>query len=139
MVRRADAIARAQPLLEREATVRWAYLFGSCARGEEGRDVDLAVMLRAGARGTAVAWGQWIAALELAVEAEVDLVDLRLAPLSLIAAVLGQRILLVDREPAARHAWEAQELSRWLDFKPALERYERVRRAAMERRLRGTS
>jgi predicted nucleotidyltransferase len=37
-------------VLAREPRVQWAYLFGSAARGERHRDVDVAVMKRPGDR-----------------------------------------------------------------------------------------
>ena len=37
--------------LEQRADLRWAYLFGSVARGEDFADADLAVMFAAGGRG----------------------------------------------------------------------------------------
>ena len=137
MVRSADAVARVRPVLEAEVAVRWAYLFGSCARGEAGRDVDLAIMRADGAGGTAVEWGALVAALEGAAGAAVDLVDLAIAPLPLVGTILAQRVVLVDCDPGARHEWEAQQLSRWIDFRPAWERYAQLRLDALQRRLRG--
>lgn len=129
--------ASVQPLLERQADLRWAYLFGSCARGADGRDVDLAVMPRDSAYASGVAWGSLIADLEAAVGAKVDLVDLRSASLPLAGTLLTERVVLLDRERDARHAWEADTTSRWLDFKPAYERAALVRLEAMRARLSG--
>ncbi len=140
MVRTEHVIAGVKPVLLDEAGVRWAYLFGSCGRSAEGRDVDLALMLTGGAFPSAVDWGQLIARLEDVAGAKVDLVDLRAAPLPLMGSILGEhRHVLVDRERDARHEWEADTMVRWIDFKPAYERYQRVRQEAMEQRLRGAS
>ncbi len=136
MVRSVDVIPRVRAVLER-APLRWAYLFGSCARGPEGRDVDIAIMPEVGAYPTAVAWGSLIAELEPAAGTTVDLVDLRTAHLPIASAVLSARVMLVDRERDHRHAWEADTTSRWLDFKPAWERYSRVRNEAAAARRRG--
>jgi predicted nucleotidyltransferase len=48
---------RLRNVLAPESTVRWAYLFGSAARGNAFRDLDVAVMLASHARG-AVALGR---------------------------------------------------------------------------------
>lgn len=140
MVRTEDVLTCVQPALVGEAGLRWAYLFGSCARGPAGRDVDIAVMPSEGTFPTAVDWGQLIARLEDVAGSKVDLVDLRVAPLPLVGSILSEhRRVLVDRERDARHAWEADTMVRWIDFKPAYERYQRVRREAMEQRLRGAT
>ena len=140
VVRTEQVIAGVEPALAAERGVRWAYLFGSCARDAAGRDVDIALMPAAGAFPSAVDWGQLIARLEGVVGTKVDLVDLRAAPLSLLGAILGdRRRVLVDRERDARHEWEAHAMLRWIDFKPAYERYQRVRQEAMQERLRGAS
>lgn len=126
-------------MLAAERGVRWAYLFGSCARGEPHRDFDLAVMSEPGAFATMVAWGRLVADLEAALGGRVDLVDLTDAPLPLSGTLLADKIVIVDHVPSQRHAWEAETASRWIDFRFALERAAEIRRAAMEQRLRGAS
>ena len=96
-------------------------------------------MPRADALQSLVEWGQLVAALEAVLHSPVDLVDLRSAPLSLVGPMLEQRVVVVDRERGARHEWEADTTSRWLDFRPALERFSQVRREALAARLRGAS
>ncbi|MBI5851587.1 MAG: nucleotidyltransferase domain-containing protein [Planctomycetes bacterium] len=136
MSKRDEVIAQVEPLLAAEPALRWAYLFGSCARDAVApRDVDVAVMPREGAYPTAVDWGMLIATLEAAAGMPVDLVDLRTAPLPLAGTLLEDRVVLLDREPGARHVWEADTTSRWIDFRPAYERYTRVRQMAMSERL----
>lgn len=123
--------------LAREQGMRWAYLFGSAARGEEHRDLDIAVMPVAGADegGPDLAtFGRIAGDLEALTGTSVDLGS---APLPLTGPMIRERIVLLDRDPAARHAWEAETTSRWLDFRPAYERYSALRRAAFLRRTRG--
>ena len=91
--------------LESEREVRWAYLFGSASRAEPFRDLDVAVMLQPGAL-PGVELGGLVAALQAATRLPVDLVDLSVAPASLRAKVAARGRILVDREPAARAAWE---------------------------------
>lgn len=126
--------------LAREQGLRWAYLFGSAARGEQHRDVDVAVMpMAAVAEGGPglVELGLLAGDLEALTGTRVDLVDLGAAPLPLAGPMLRERVVLLDRDPTARHIWEADTTSRWLDFEPAYERYAAVRRAAFLRRTRG--
>ena len=94
-------------------------------------------MAREGALPTAVAFGLLVARLEAAAGCKVDLVDLRAVSLPLAGDLLRDRIVLVDRDRDARHEWEADTTSRWLDFKPAYERSAEVRRQAMLARAAG--
>ena len=88
---------RLRDVLDREPTLRWAYLFGSAARGEAFRDLDVAVMLAADARG-AVPLGRVAArAEEAAAGVPVDVVDLASA-----APALAGRI--AARRPCARRS-----------------------------------
>ena len=129
-----DALRRT---LACEPHLRWAYLFGSAQRGGSYRDVDVAVMPAQSMPAGAVAWGQLVTRLEAAVHAKVDLVDLQLPNLPFVGPMLEARVVVLDREPEARHAFEADTTSRWLDFRPAYEEANRIRSLAMQRRLRG--
>lgn len=122
-------------VLAGEPAVRWAYVFGSVARGERYRDVDVAVMPRAGALTGAVAWGQLVARLEAVLGAKVDLVDLSAAELPLVGPMLRERRIVVDAEPDVRRAWEVDTTSRWLDFEPAYLEFLRRRSDAMRLRV----
>ncbi len=131
----ADAIAAARRVLTEEPNVRWAYVFGSIVRGGPFRDVDVAVMPMP--EVTLAELGAWIAALERAVDCKIDLVDLTSAELPFVGPMLRERSVIVDRDPAARHAWEASTTSRWLDFEPSYREFLAVReRAAQLRRER---
>ena len=124
--------------LANEPHVRWAYVFGSAARGTAYRDVDVAIMPAATMPGGAVAWGAIVARLETAAKTKVDLVDLSQDNLPLVGPMLTERVLVLDRERGARCAFEAETTSRWLDFRPAYEEFLRVRTLAMQRRLQGS-
>ena len=125
----------ARRVLAEEPNVRWAYAFGSTVRGGPFRDVDVAVMPTPDVPLAEL--GAWVAALEQAVGCKVDLVDLTTAELPFVGPMLRERRVLVDREPAARHAWEASTTSRWLDFEPSYREFLAVReRAARLRRER---
>jgi predicted nucleotidyltransferase len=129
-----DAVRKA---LAVEPHLRWGYVFGSVARKVPYRDVDVAVMPAATMPAGAVAWGQIIARLEAAIGRKVDLVDLTQPNLPLVGPLLTERVVVLDHEAQARRTWEAETTSRWLDFKPSWEEANRIRRLAMQRRLRG--
>jgi predicted nucleotidyltransferase len=121
-----------------ETQVRWAYWFGSAARGEPFHDLDVAVMLAPGdsQRGT---WlGRLAARLqEAAGPLEVDIVDLRSAAPALRACVVRDGRLLVDRDPHDRRIWEIDVARRWLDLAPWLARQDELRREALLARVGG--
>ena len=120
--------------LQGDDRVRWAYVFGSFARGEPYRDLDIAIMLEPDAKWSALELGRLQLHLERATGHPVDVVELGQAALPLIGSVLRERRLLVDRATDERHEWEAVMASRWLDFEPARLRQSALRREAMRRR-----
>jgi predicted nucleotidyltransferase len=132
-----EVIAIVRRTLADEPHLRWAYLFGSAVRGPRYRDVDVAVMPASSMPAGGVAWGPIVARLEAAVRTRVDLVDLQTRHLPLVGPMLEGRVVVLDRDPAARHAWEAETTSRWLDFRPAFTEANRIRQLALQRRLRG--
>lgn len=121
--------------LESESSLAWAYLFGSAARGEGFRDVDVAVMPCETGLARLVDLGQLQSRLARVVAADVDLVDLRRAPLVLVQSVLACRRVLLDRDRDRRHVWEAETLSRSLDFEPIRRRYLALREERLRQRL----
>lgn len=135
MSSREAVIAAVAATLAAEAGLRWGYVFGSVARGEPHRDVDVAVMPSASMPTGAVAWGQLVARLEAAAGSKVDLVDLGQADLPFVGPMLTERVVVLDRERTARCTWEAETTSRWLDFQPSYLEFLRVRDLAMRQRL----
>lgn len=122
---------KVRQVLEREASVRWAYLFGSAARGEPFRDLDVAVALESRARG-AVALGRIASALEEAVTpVRVDVVDVEAVAPALGGKIAREGRRLVDRDPEARKAWEVDANGRALDIEPWLARFEQLRAQAL--------
>jgi predicted nucleotidyltransferase len=120
--------------LSPEADIRWAYLFGSAARREPFRDLDVAVMLRADARG-AVALGRVANRVEDAADGlPVDVVDLASAAPALAGRIARERHVLVDRDPEARRDREVDANRRALDIEPWLAEFERLRNEALRQR-----
>lgn len=128
-------LAHLAKVLQKDDDLVWACLFGSAAKGERCRDVDVAVMPREAAYRDAVEFGALRVRLEEAVGTELDLVDLRSASLPLMGEILGVRHVLLDRDPHARHKWEAEQAVRWLDFQPTYERASAIRLKALRQRL----
>lgn len=132
-----QTIEAARRLLGAESHIRWAYVFGSVARGTSYRDVDVAIMPADSMPAGAVAWGSIVARLEAELGVKVDVIDLRHAELPFVGPMLAERVVVVDRERQARCTWEAETTSRWLDFRPSYDEFLRVRSLAMQERLQG--
>lgn len=114
-----------------------AYLFGSTARGEErsSSDVDVAVYVDEEAASPS-AFG---IAADIATDLmaalgrnDVDVVILNQAPPLLYHRVLRDGVRLISRDLAKTTTREGQALSRYLDFKPQLERMAILQRARLE-------
>lgn len=110
-----------------------AYLYGSHARGTgtAESDVDVAVLLStyAGQQGLLGPLPRLRGALERALEREVDLIDMRIAPPDLIHRILSEGVLLVDRAPDQRIAFEVQARNTYFDLLPYLRLYREGRAA----------
>jgi predicted nucleotidyltransferase len=102
------------------------YLFGSAARGPSGAgsDVDVGVLFeRTPPRRLDGARFQLEGDLERVVGGPVDLVVLNEAPVDLRSRVLRDGRLLVDRDRAARIAFEVRTRNEAFDLEPVLARY----------------
>lgn len=128
--------ARVAEVLSRHG-VRFAYLFGSQARGTARADSDLDVAVRFGgdrdadARfGVALRLG---AELEAAVGITVDLVDLEAAPLRLVGRILAERLVLVGQDDPERVAFEVRQFKLAVDFEHHAAELDRALLGAMAR------
>ncbi len=110
-------------VLQADAAVAYALLFGSAARGTEhaGSDVDVAVELVAGAHRDPQALGALIGRLESAAGRRVGLVLLDEAAAPLAYRIFREGQLLVERDHAALVARKARAIMNYLDFKPVEE------------------
>lgn len=119
--------------LAERSEVLEAYLFGSQARGDArpSSDVDVAVFvdpLYEGASGfgpAADVAADLIAALG---RNDVDVVLLNEAPPVLYHRVIRDGVRLLSRDLAKTTTREGQAMSRYIDFKPALEIMHRAQR-----------
>lgn len=106
-----------------------AYLFGSVARGDDHArsDVDVGVLYRHDPPAR-------FDALPLRLEGELErllgrrtqVVSLNTAPVDLCARVLRDGVLLLDRDPASRIAFEVRTRGIWFDLQPVLRTYRRL-------------
>lgn len=105
--------------LAADARIAYAYLFGSFARGTENSfsDVDVAIGLTRGTTLSAYDVGGIVAALESAVQRDVDLVILDEAPSPLAYRVFRDGRLLVEKDRAARVDRQTRAIVEYLDFK----------------------
>lgn len=132
---KADTLIRTLETYFREGTVPvvCAYLFGSYARAEQGpdSDVDLAVLfLKNVDSGGVVGPATTLRGdLERLIRREVDLVDMRKAPVDLIHRILRDGRLLLDRDPTERIRFEVDARNRYFDLVPYLRQYRRGRAA----------
>ncbi len=108
-----------------------AYLFGSRARGDHRlrSDADIAVLL---AR-TPTCLNEYPFDLAGELETElgipVDVVVLNGAPPDLVHRVLRDGVLLVDKDPTTRIAFEVRSRNEYFDLAPIREAYRRPRGA----------
>jgi predicted nucleotidyltransferase len=106
-------------ILEREAAVKFAYVFGGAARGELRplSDVDVAVYLDDVVDPVRAPVDVIGAVTKHLGTDELDLVVLNRAPTALLGRILQSRKVIVDKEPFLRHRFESLALRMFLDFR----------------------
>lgn len=104
--------------LNKHPKVVFAYLFGGLARGKVSplSDVDIAIYMAEDAEIVQEKLEMLGKLNELLKTDEVDLVVLNTAPLPLAARVIKNKIILVDKRPFARHAFESLIMREYFDF-----------------------
>jgi predicted nucleotidyltransferase len=108
-----DVVARVSTAAERilpGGPVRFAYLFGSAATGAQraDSDIDLAVYLDPSQHADALELRlALMSAFAQVLGREVDVVVLNEAPLPLLGAVLGERVVVYSADESARVRFEA--------------------------------
>lgn len=118
------------PLLTDEPAVIYAYLFGSVARGDAGprSDVDIAVLTPDEIEpGLLKPLTRLKLNLEDALGRRVDLVHLNQVPPDLVHRVLRDGLLLIDKAPNRRVAFEVQSRNEYWDLLPILNEYRGAR------------
>jgi len=133
------ALKRHLPLACEGLDVVAVYLYGSTARGDgrEGSDVDVGAFLEGGKK-VLISWPPTEVVLEerlsrstgLPVEVHV----LNSAPLELLGRVLEQGVLVFSGDEVARVRLEVAIRGQYLDFKPRLAQFHKMRLAAFAER-----
>lgn len=121
-------LALARQVLEAEPRLLVAYLFGSFGRGTASADSDLDVAVLFPERLERRLGGPLDSlrdAVERACRRPCDLVDARAVPADLVHRILRDGILLVERDRAARVAFEVQRRNEYFDLLPILREYRR--------------
>lgn len=132
---RARLIDAARAVLGGAPVVIALYLYGSAARGEPARDLDLGVLTRAPiAHQQLESWAADLQRDGAPGGPEIDLRPLVGAAPRFLANVIREGRVLFDADPDARRKFEHHALVEWFDFEPA---WQRARRAMMERMARG--
>jgi predicted nucleotidyltransferase len=118
---RARALRGVRAALSEMDGLRWAYVFGSAARGEAFHDLDVAVCTMDGHAQSLLeiaGVSRRLADASGLDGLEVDVLDVATCALPLLGELLRDGEVVLDREPAARRRWEGAVTLRWLDFEP---------------------
>ena len=118
-------------ILEKHPEIVVAYLFGSAARGEAGRnsDVDIGVLLKKDFKPNR------FYEVKLAKEIEkvtgmknVEVTILNKKPISFLNQVLRYGRIVFSRDEKARVRFETDVTKKYIDLKPYFEEYNKMRR-----------
>ena len=112
-------IPEAQQLLERESRVIFAYLFGGMASGRVTplSDVDIAVYVSVQSNLSVYKLELFDKLTGVLGTAELDLIILNSAPLSLSGRIVQNRKVLVDKDHHRRYEYESIILRKFFDFR----------------------
>jgi predicted nucleotidyltransferase len=112
-----DALRR---VLERDARIPYALLFGSGARGtmHAGSDLDVAIGMQPGTTLTPREIGSLVSDLEQAAGRSIDLVILEDASPAVAYRVFRDGVILVERDHRALADRKARAILEYLDFRP---------------------
>ena len=105
--------------LAEDDNIVFAYLFGGLAAGRANplSDVDIAVYVRDVGNLADYKLGLFDKLTRALGTAELDLVVLNSAPVSIAGRILQNKQLLADKEPFTRHAYESVTLREFFDFR----------------------
>ncbi len=130
-------LSEAQQLLEGEPAVLAAWLYGSVARGQAARDIDLALLIASGHDAWSVAQRVAVrleSALGHLLPLDVRPVDNGSAP-AFRFAIVRDGLLLYERDNDARRLFWMDAVREWLDVAPMISR---LSQAFIERNARVT-
>jgi len=131
--RNADSIDRLRESLSAVDGIVAAYVFGSVARGTDkpASDLDVGLLYDTAPQSTLENRPFRLEAeLGQQLERPVQLVVMNDAPVDLVHRILRDGILLFDKSPSRRIAFEVRSRNAYFDLLPILERYRRPRAAS---------
>lgn len=113
-----EILPKANYFLENYQKVIFAYLFGSLAQDKALplSDIDIAIYLKEGADFSQEKMTILRNLMDILGTEEIDLVLLNIAPLTLKARIVGNKKILVDKDPFLRHSFESLVLREYFDF-----------------------
>lgn len=113
-----EILPKANYFLENYQKVIFAYLFGSLAQDKALplSDIDIAIYLKEGADFSQEKMTILRNLIDILGTEEIDLVLLNIAPLTLKARIVGNKKILVDKDPFLRHSFESLVLREYFDF-----------------------
>jgi predicted nucleotidyltransferase len=122
-------------VVDSDARLGYALVFGSRARGEQhaGSDLDVAVGASRGRGLTAFDLGDIASRLEAVSGRPVDVVDLEQAPPALAYRIFRDGLVILERDRERLVARRARAVLEYLDFKPLEEQFVRGVLAASAR------
>ena len=113
-----NLLPQANNFLENYPKVVFAYLFGSLTKGKVNplSDIDIALYLKKGTNFSREKMVILEELIDIFGTEEIDLVILNIAPLTLKARIVGNKKILVDKDPFLRHSFESLVLREYFDF-----------------------
>lgn len=126
-----------RPVLEADARIAYALVFGSAARGtaHSHSDVDIALGLTAGSVLGTLEIGELVSSLERVAGTGADIVMLHEAAPGLAYRIFRDGHLVFARDPRALAARRAQAILEYLDFRPIEDLFSRTILSTPSRRL----
>ena len=96
----------------------FAYLFGSYAKGKQTHlsDIDVAVYMEDNNQAFDQKLGILNDLTKILETEEIDLVILNKAPIALLTKILANKVILIDKDPHLRHAFESLNMRKGFDF-----------------------
>ncbi len=122
-----DIIKTVRSILEKHKEIAFAYLYGSFARGEPARDIDIGIFLKKDFKKNVFYEADIALEIEKAVKKNVEVVVLNEKPLRFLNQVLRYGKRLISRDEKERIRFETFVTKSYIDFKPYYREYDQIR------------
>ena len=106
-------------ILLQDHNVIFAYLFGGLSEGKVKplSDIDISVYVRDTDNLAEYKISLFDRLTDSLSTNELDLIILNMAPVSIAGRILENKLILVDKDPPIRHAYESLTLRKFFDFR----------------------